>query len=43
MNVLYKFVEEARVRYKEASKPNVTVHMADMVSDTLFLRYSLPN
>ncbi|KAG6889201.1 hypothetical protein C0995_002661 [Termitomyces sp. Mi166 len=31
MNVLYKFVEETRVRYKEVSRPNVVVHMADMV------------
>ncbi|KAG5642101.1 hypothetical protein DXG03_003600 [Asterophora parasitica] len=30
MNVLYKFVEETRRRYKEVSRPNVTVHMADM-------------
>ncbi|KAG6852907.1 hypothetical protein C0991_008250 [Blastosporella zonata] len=30
MNVLYNFVEETRVRYKEVSRPNVTVHMADM-------------
>ncbi|GLB44345.1 putative mitochondrial chaperone BCS1 [Lyophyllum shimeji] len=30
MNVLYKFVEETRVRYKKVSRPNVTVHMADM-------------
>ncbi|KAG6918725.1 hypothetical protein DXG01_012210 [Tephrocybe rancida] len=30
MNALYKFVEETRVRYKDVSRPNVTVHMADM-------------
>ncbi|KAG5717627.1 hypothetical protein E4T56_gene3769 [Termitomyces sp. T112] len=30
MNVLYNFVEETRVRYKEVSRPNVVVHMADM-------------
>ncbi|KAG6897624.1 hypothetical protein C0992_012853 [Termitomyces sp. T32_za158] len=29
MNVLYNFVEETRVRYKEVSRPNVVVHMAD--------------
>jgi len=31
MNILYNFVEATRVRYKEVSRPNVTVHMADMV------------
>ncbi|KAG5653244.1 hypothetical protein H0H81_001501 [Sphagnurus paluster] len=30
MKVLHSFVEETRARYKEVSKPNVTVHMADM-------------
>ncbi|KAF8055229.1 P-loop containing nucleoside triphosphate hydrolase protein [Lyophyllum atratum] len=30
MNILYNFVEATRVRYKEVSRPNVTVHMADM-------------
>ncbi|KAG6820454.1 hypothetical protein H0H93_000208 [Arthromyces matolae] len=29
MNVLYKFVEDTRQRYKDVSRPNVTVHMAD--------------
>lgn len=31
MNVLYNFVEETRLRYKEVSRPNVVVHMADTV------------
>ncbi|KAF5378485.1 hypothetical protein D9615_007136 [Tricholomella constricta] len=30
MKVLYSFVEETRKRYKEVSRPHVTVYMADM-------------
>ncbi|RDB18320.1 Mitochondrial chaperone BCS1 [Hypsizygus marmoreus] len=32
MNVLSSLVAEARTRYQETSRPNVTVHMADMPS-----------
>lgn len=43
MSVLSNFVEEARLRYIEVSRPNVIVHIADTVKARVFFLLSEAN